>query len=153
MFFFVSKRFVREPATFEWLLFRAVLVRNRTGDSDTPTPLEIATSSFSSKIQIRCFKSRIFQDFRNDFRAFGTLKLIKTVSKWSLKSAFTNLVGWSSEILKIFKTGNATFWYDHISVVGRSLTTNRISRNPSGSWTFYYRYCFGSHAATNYPNQ
>ena len=34
---------------------------------------------------IRRFKSRIFQDFGNDLREFGALKLIKTVSKWSLK--------------------------------------------------------------------
>ena len=33
----------------------------------------------------RRFKSRIFQDFGNDFRAFGTLKLIKAVSKLSPK--------------------------------------------------------------------
>ena len=34
----------------------------------------------------RRFKSHIFQDSVNDFRAFATLKWIKTVSKWFLKS-------------------------------------------------------------------
>ena len=43
-------------------------------------------------------------------------------------------------VLKIFKIVKSTFWYAHISAVRRSLTTNRVSRNPYGSWTFHFRY-------------
>lgn len=50
----------------------------------------VRSENLQSVLESRCFKSRIFQDFGNDFRAFGALKLIKTDPKWSLK-LFQNL--------------------------------------------------------------